>query len=52
MRENQQARYSIVYEFTPIPFLQLRAGYRRYRGIPQSDVENQHLSFVELHGYF
>jgi hypothetical protein len=52
VRENQQARYSIVYEFTPIPFLQLRAGYRRYRGIPQSDVENQHLSFVELHGYF
>src|SRR5579859_5667163 len=31
VRENQQARYSIVYEFTPIPFLQLRTGYRRYR---------------------
>ena len=50
--EDQQARYSVVYEFTPIPFLQLRAGYRRYRGIPQSSVENQRLSFVELHGYF
>jgi hypothetical protein len=50
--EDQQARYSIVYEFTPIPFLQLRAGYRRYRGIPQSNAENQRLSFVELHGYF
>lgn len=49
---DQQARYSIVYEFTPIPFLQLRAGYRRYRGIPQSNVENERLSFLELHGYF
>jgi hypothetical protein len=52
VRQNQQARYSIVYEFTPVAFLQLRAGYRRYRGIPQSNVENQRLSFVELHGYF
>lgn len=49
---DQQARYSIVYEFTPLPFLQLRAGYRRYRGIPQSDGENQRLSFMELHAYF
>ena len=48
---DQQARYSLVYEFTPIQFLQLRAGYRRYRGIPQSAVENQRLIFVELHGY-
>ncbi len=52
VREDNQARYSIVYEFTPIPFLQFRAGYRRYRGIPQSNAENQRLSFVELHGYF
>jgi hypothetical protein len=52
VREDQQARYSVVYEYTPIPFLQLRAGYRRYRGIPQSDVENQRQTFFELHGYF
>ena len=50
--EDQRARYSLVYEYTPIPFLQLRAGYRRYRGIPQSDSENQRLTFIELHGYF
>jgi len=50
--ENQQTRYSIVYEYTPIPFLQLRAGYRRYVGIPQSNVENQQLLLFELHGYF
>lgn len=52
VREDQQARYSIVYEFTPIPFLQLRVGYRRYRGIPQSNIENKRWSFVEVHGYF
>ncbi len=50
--EDQQTRYSFVYEYTPIPFLQLRAGYRRYRGIPQSNVENQRTTFFELHGYF
>jgi hypothetical protein len=50
--EDQQARYSVLYEYTPIPFLQFRAGYRRYRGIPQSNVENQRSTFFELHGYF
>jgi len=50
--ENEQTRYSIVYEYTPIPFLQLRAGYRRYIGIPQSNPENQRLLLFELHGYF
>ena len=50
--ENEQTRYSIVYEYTPIPFLQLRAGYRRYIGIPQSNTENQRLLLFELHGYF
>jgi hypothetical protein len=50
--QDQQARYSVVYEYTPLPFLQFRAGYRRYRGIPQSDNENRRLTFFELHGYF
>ncbi len=50
--ENEQTRYSIVYEYTPIPFLQFRAGYRRNIGIPQSDLENQRVTFFELHGYF
>lgn len=52
IREDQQVRYSAIYEYTPVPFLQLRAGFRRYRGIPQSNVENQRLAFLELHGYF
>ncbi len=52
IREDQQVRYSCVYEYTPIPFLQFRAGHRRYRGIPQSNIENQRMTFLELHGYF
>ncbi len=52
LRNNQQTRYSVVYEYTPLPFLQLRAGYRHYFGIPQNNSQNQQLTFVELHGYF
>lgn len=48
---DQQTRWSFVYEYTPIPFLQLRAGWRRYRGIPQSDNDNRRLLFLELHGF-
>ncbi|HEY2683342.1 MAG TPA: hypothetical protein VGI93_07540 [Steroidobacteraceae bacterium] len=49
---DQFTRYSLVYEYTPIPFLQLRGGYRRDVGIPQSPSENQRQLFVELHGYY
>jgi hypothetical protein len=52
VRNDQQTRWSLVYEYTPIPFLQLRAGYRHYFGIPQSNAENQQLILAELHGYF
>ncbi len=52
VRNNQQTRYSFVYEYTPLPFLQLRAGYRHYFGIPQNNEQNQQLTFFELHGYF
>lgn len=50
--EDEQNRWSLVYEVTPLPFLQLRAGYRRYEGIPQNDLQNRRLTFVELHGFF
>lgn len=50
--EDEQNRWSLVYEFTPIPFLQLRAGFRRYEGIPQNDLQNRRLTFIELHGFF
>jgi len=46
---DQQARWSLLYEYTPIPFVQLRGGVRRYRGIPQNDLENRHVLFIEAH---
>ena len=49
---DQQTRYSIVYEYTPLPFLQLRAGYRHNFGIPQNNAQHQQLILAELHGYF
>ena len=46
---NAQTRWSAVYELTPIPFLQARAGFRRYQGIPQNALQNETFGFVELH---
>ncbi len=48
----EQTRWSLVYEVTPIQFLQIRAGFRYYDGIPQDDSEHQRQYFAELHGYF
>jgi hypothetical protein len=48
---NGQTRWSAMYELTPIPFLQLRAGFRRYQGIPQNHLQNQSLAFAELHAF-
>lgn len=49
---DNKVRYSLVYEYTPIAFVQLRAGYRKFGGIPQNAVDNRRQSFVELHGMF
>lgn len=46
---DQKTRWSLLYEYAPIPFVQLRAGFRRYRGIPQNDVDNRRTMFLELH---
>ena len=46
---NGQTRWSAVYELTPIPLLQARAGFRRYQGIPQNNLQNQTFGFAELH---
>ena len=46
-----QTRWNALYEYTPIPLLQLRAGYRRYLGIPQSDAQNRQLAFVDVHAF-
>jgi hypothetical protein len=49
--EDQKTRWSVLYELTPMPFVQLRAGLRRYRGIPQNDLDNRRVFFLELHGF-
>ena len=48
----EQTRLSIVYELTPIQFVQLRAGTRYSIGVPQDYSGHQLLGFVELHGFF
>jgi hypothetical protein len=50
--EDEQNRWSVVWEFTPIQFVQLRVGARIYDGIPQNDLQNRRLGFVQLNGYF
>jgi hypothetical protein len=48
----EQTRWSLVYELTPIQFVQIRSGVRWNDGIPQNNAEHQRLYFVELHGFF
>ncbi len=48
----EQTRWSMVYELTPIQFVQIRTGFRWYDGIPQDNSEHQRQYFVELHGFF
>lgn len=50
--ENEQIRASLVYELSPVEFLQLRVGARVYDGIPQNDLQNRRQYFVQLHGFF
>lgn len=50
--EDEQTRTSLVYEYSPIQFLQLRAGVRLYDGIEQDNLQNREEAFVQLHGYF
>ena len=48
----ERTRWSLVYELSPIQFVQIRTGLRYYDGIPQDNSEHQRLYFVELHGFF
>jgi hypothetical protein len=51
VHNNGQTRWSVVDEFTPFPFFQLRGGFRRNEGIPQAPSQNQTLAFVEAHAF-
>ncbi|MCH9695628.1 MAG: hypothetical protein K0U72_14030 [Gammaproteobacteria bacterium] len=50
--EDHQVRYSAIWEHSPFQFLQFRAGFRLYDGVPQVDAQNRKLFFVELHALF
>jgi len=50
--EDEQTRTSLLYEWSPIQFVQLRGGVRFYDGIPQSDLQNRTQAFLQLHGFF
>jgi hypothetical protein len=52
VEHGEETRWSVVYELTPIQFLQIRSGFRWYDGIPQDNSEHQRVYFVELHGFF
>ncbi len=49
---DRQVRYSLIWEYTPMQFLQGRFGLRSYDGIPTVDAQNRDVFFAELHGYF
>jgi hypothetical protein len=49
---DQQDRFSLVWEYTPIQFAQIRLGVRNYDGIPQNDLQNRRFIFAQLNGYF
>lgn len=50
--EDHQVRYSLVWEHSPMQFLQGRVGIRRYDGVPQVAAQNRSVYFAELHGVF
>ena len=52
IEEDQQVRWSVVWEYTPVQFVQGRFGARVYDGIPQVDVQNRDEFFAEIHGFF
>lgn len=52
VRGNRQSRLSLVYELTPVQFVQLRAGIRDYYGPKAIPGERSRLFFLQLHGFF
>ena len=49
---SERTRWSLVYELTPVQFLQLRAGVRDYYGPQPIPSERSRLFFIQLHGFF
>ncbi len=51
VRNDGQTRYSLVYELTPIQYLQVRTGVRYSSGIPQQPFQHLRFGFIELHAF-
>ncbi len=49
---DEQNRTSLVWEYSPIQFVQARLGYRKRSGIPQNPGQNREQLFAELHVFF
>jgi hypothetical protein len=50
--DDHQVRWSLLWEYTPMQFLQSRIGVRIYDGIPQINAQNRDEYFAEIHGFF
>ena len=52
LSEDHQVRYSVVWEYSPMQFLQSRLGLRTYEGPPGIPQQNRDVMFAEIHGFF
>lgn len=52
VEEDDRSRTSLVWEYTPLPLIQVRTGIRSSKGIPQNDQQNTDQLFLQLHGFF
>ena len=52
VRGNRESRVSLVYELTPVQFLQIRTGIRDYDGPRAIPSQNSRLWFIQLHAFF
>jgi hypothetical protein len=50
--EDEQERYSVVWEYSPIQLVQSRVGFRAYNGVPDIPASNRDEMFAEIHIYF
>ena len=52
IRENHRTRTSLIWEYTPLPLMQLRIGARIRSGIPQNASQNTDTAFAQFHVWF
>ena len=50
--EDERTRNSLVWEYFPVPQMQIRTGFRDGEGIPQKPEDNLNEIFMNLHAWF